>query len=191
MPEFVDLPFETEPVEPDALCLPNALRFAQAVHEPAFVELQQARKATKTSEYQEIIVIEVDVERPQQVYHPVKHRERLAIVFGSDQDSLPEVLALRADFPLVPHLNLRSFEKPRSLCLYDQDPRDVMLHWNPLAFVQRIRHWLVLTARGELHAQDHPLEPLLQPAHGSIILPREVLDQLFEPMNICLSLPAD
>ncbi len=58
------------------------------------------------------------VERLVQIFdgnrHPIRSVERIALVFSPDDVSYPDVLALRADFPRVPHINLRVDEFPRA-----------------------------------------------------------------------------
>ena len=124
----------------------------------------------------ETLVIEVEVELPQRNrIHDIRRFERVAVIFDPTDELVPEVLALRADFPHVPHLNLRSFELPRSLCLYDQPYHELKIHWTAASFLERIRTWLALTAKGELHADDQPLEPLLLDPGPDIILPSDLL----------------
>ena len=65
------------------------------------------------------MIFEVEVQRGQHSAHDVRRRERIAAVFREDDAVAPEALALRSDFPLVPHvkaLNLTFLEEfPRSL----------------------------------------------------------------------------
>ncbi|MGI8860784.1 MAG: Mov34/MPN/PAD-1 family protein [Rubrobacteraceae bacterium] len=126
----------------------------------------------------EVVVFEVEVQRGQHPVHDVKGRERIAAVFREDDVVAPEALALRPDFPSVPHLNSLNVtfleELPRSLCLYDQPYHDLKLTWTSIAFVERIREWLALTARGELHAEDQPLEPLLVGSPVPLVLPSDL-----------------
>lgn len=119
----------------------------------------------------DVLVLRVQVERPQKVVYPILREERLAVVFYDEDNTYPDVLALRADFPRVPHTNLRDKEFPISLCLYDQTYENVKLDWTPARFLNRIRYWLQKTATGTLHAEDQPLEPLLQGAPQRLILP--------------------
>jgi hypothetical protein len=119
----------------------------------------------------DVICLTVQVERPQRVVHPIRREERIAVVFGDDDKSLPEVLALREDFPKVPHTNLRPVELPRSLCLYEQGYDLVKLDWTPARFLFRLRFWLQHTATGTLHGEEQPLEPLLQGSPQRLILP--------------------
>ena len=50
--------------------------------------------------------------------HPV---ERVALLFSSADESYPEILALRADFPQVTHLNLRE-PSTRGACVSMKNP---------------------------------------------------------------------
>lgn len=119
----------------------------------------------------DVVVVDVQVERPQRVVHAILRQEKVAILFSDADDTFPEVLALRADFPRVPHTNLRDQCPPRSLCLYDQAYESVKLDWTPARFLARIRYWLQRTATGTLHGDDQPLEPLLLSANQRLILP--------------------
>jgi hypothetical protein len=116
----------------------------------------------------ESIVLDVVVERPQRPINDIRHQERVAVVFEGADRFIPELLALRRDFPWVPHVNLRLEEFPRSLCLYDRPWSELSSRWTPADFVERIRFWLAATARGELHQDDQPLEPLIL-HHGTAI----------------------
>ena len=89
------------------------------------------------------MIFEVEVQRGQHTAHDVRRRERIAAVFREDDAVTPEALALRSDFPLVPHVNALNLtfleEFPRSLCLYDQPYHDLKLRWTSIAFVQNPR----------------------------------------------------
>jgi integrative and conjugative element protein (TIGR02256 family) len=89
-------------------------------------------------------------------------------------------LALRADFPRVPHLNLRKDEFPRSLCLFEEPYSELKLRWTATAFLERIREWLALTAKGKLHAEDQPLEPLLLGSPWPLVIPFDLFTKLGE-----------
>jgi Prokaryotic E2 family A/Prokaryotic homologs of the JAB domain/ThiF family len=173
------LPAPGVPVEPMELQVAKARELVRMLRSRrvAFVELvgclrQQAPDDT------EVVVIEVVVERGQHIIHDIHLTERVAVRFFADDQQMPEVLALREDFPLVPHLNLRPEGFPRSLCLFEEPYDEVKLRWTASWFVERIRTWLALTAKGELHAPDQPLEPLLLGAAAPLILPMELFDEL-------------
>ena len=84
----------------------------------AFAALIETRRSEKPAG--EIIVIDVEIERPQSLVHDIRRLERIAVVFRVEDHHQPEILALRADFPLVPHVFVAEQEVPRRLCIYDQ-----------------------------------------------------------------------
>ena len=162
-----------EIAEPSDLAFPKAQELKHLLQSDVnpFARLLECRK----SEDQEIVVFEVDVESPQRPTHDIKHQERLAAVFFEGDQRQPEVLSLRPDFPLVPHLNLRTEELPRSLCLYELPYYEVKLHWTAPNFIERIRYWLAQTAIGQLHGNDQPLEPIMFDSALDFVLPDYLL----------------
>ncbi|MGD9724440.1 MAG: Mov34/MPN/PAD-1 family protein [Pirellulales bacterium] len=128
----------------------------------------------RSSDKKDVVVLDVEVELGQILVHPIEQHERIAVIFDPADQEMPEVLALRKTFPDVPHINLRLFEFPRSLCLYDQPYSEIKSRWTPPVFVERIRTWLALTAKGKLHGDDQPLEPLLWGQAGHIVLPSDI-----------------
>lgn len=164
-------------VTTDSLELPRSRGLAAALEAGrlAFVHLVECRRRSGGNDtILETIIFEVDVERPQRCVHGIRRVERIAAEFTSLDNWYPEVTSLRADFPQVPHLNLRDSVIPRSLCLYDQSWSEVALRWTPTAFVERVRTWLAETAKGTLHQTDQPLEPVLAGSGLSIILPPDL-----------------
>lgn len=117
------------------------------------------------------LFIEVKIGVPQKKVHDIKNVELLALRFN-EKDDRPDVLALREDFPHVPHLNLTQYEIPKSLCLYEMSWDEIKLTWTAAGFLERIREWLTKTSRGELHEDDQALEPFILPASFKIILPQ-------------------
>jgi proteasome lid subunit RPN8/RPN11 len=119
----------------------------------------------RTDESDEIVVLDVSVERPQRPANDVRPVERIAVRIHGADTKAPDALALRDDFPIVPHLNMHREAKPRSLCLYDRPWEEIRPGWTAAGFLERIRWWLGQTARGQLHGEDQPLEPLMF-SHG-------------------------
>lgn len=158
---------------PDSLGRSDARSLAQRlVRGVSFARLVECRRGTAG----ELVVMDVDVEVPQRPAYDIRLEERIGLWFdaadSSGVDNPPEVFALRDDFPGdAPHVNLRAHDYPRSLCLYDVAFAELRLTWTPARLVTLVRDWLRLTARGELHAADQPLEPLLSGGHGWIVLP--------------------
>jgi hypothetical protein len=166
-------------VPPSALTVPRAARLAELLARDrlCYVRLVECWKGLGEKP-SETVVFEVEVERPRDLAHPIHRFEQIAATFSAEDNWYPEVVALRADFPRVPHLNLRATEVPKSLCLYDQPWPQVALRWTPAAFVERIRFWLAETAKGTLHQADQPLEPLLLGNGCRIILPADLFADL-------------
>ena len=121
----------------------------------------------------EIVVFDVDIEVPQLPEFKILNKERIAVTFYSSDDIIPKVEAIRIDFPLVPHLNLHLQEFPRDLCIYEESYNDLKRNWTSARFVHRIRDWLALNAKGELHQEDQSLEQLIIGGSGHIILPHD------------------
>ena len=137
--------------------------------EQTFTKLHQVRRIKESKG--EVVVFSILVERPQELSHPIEREEKLAAIFMEADDSPPEVISLRSDFPSVPHTNLREKEYPISFCLYDQPYEVVRLSWTPAEFLKRIHFWLAHTATGTLHGEDQPLEPLVAASPLHLILP--------------------
>ncbi len=167
---LIDAPGEI--ITTDKLCIRKAQQFAAYIREvgrQTFTRLHQVRRVKESKS--ETVVFSVLVERPQHLVHPIEREEQLAAVFTEADDTAPEVISLRPDFPCVPHTNLREKGHPISLCLYDQPYDVVRLTWTPAEFLQRIHFWLARTATGTLHGEDQPLEPLLATSPFRLILP--------------------
>lgn len=166
-------------VTPATLALPRARALAELVGGGIlpFVSLVECR-CVSGDVASEIVVLDVVVERPQAPVHDIKHEERVAVAFFATDSTYPSVLSMRSDFPSVPHLNFTGTEYPKSLCLYDRPWSEVALRWTPVSLVEQVRHWMAQTARGTLHQEDQPLEPLLFDNGMRIILPVDVLTDL-------------
>lgn len=126
-----------------------------------FVELVECRAAPDS--WREIVKLNIQVEVSQRPVKDIRRVEPIAVILDKQDNVMPEVLALRTDFPQVPHLNLKTQEYLRSLCLFDQPYDEVRLRWTPTQFLVRLAIWLRDTAEGTLHRKDQPLEPLLMP----------------------------
>lgn len=169
------LPAPGEATTREELRLPKAREIADALHtgDLPFVQLVECRRLSEGSQA-EVIVFDVEVELGQWQIHDIHRYERVAVIFDRDDMTYPEVLALRPDFPRVPHLNLRKNELPRSLCLFEEPYSELKLRWTVSLFLERVREWLALTAKGRLHAEDQPLEPLLFGSPWPLVIPLDL-----------------
>lgn len=166
------LPSPGSVTQPDDLTIPKARDMAVRLRdgEIQYADLIECRQHDGT----ESVVFDVRVEVPNKRVHPIARRERIAATFSPRDSHVPRVEALRRDFPVVPHLNLHLQEFPRSLCLYEEPYRELKRRWTSARFVGRIREWLRLNARGELHAADQALEPILIDYAGHVVLPHGI-----------------
>jgi integrative and conjugative element protein (TIGR02256 family) len=101
----------------------------------------------------------------------ILYEEPLAILVSSDPSTLPQVRALRRDFPVTPHQNAVEDGEPAAFCLYDQKPVAVLRTWTAPAFLRKIQWWLIETSRGRLHQPDQPVEQLFFDSSDEIVLP--------------------
>ena len=164
---------------PSSLRIPRARVLADAVGVRGlpYVRFVECRQLTlRVGEPAEVVVFDLEVERPQRLANDIRRIERVAATFVPADDGYPEVLALRRDFPRVPHTNLRFTEIPRSLCLYEEPWPQVALRWTAVGFIERIRFWLAETAKGTLHQGDQPLEQLILGSLHTLVLPPDLFD---------------
>ncbi|MEZ5318330.1 MAG: Mov34/MPN/PAD-1 family protein [Vicinamibacterales bacterium] len=126
---------------------------------------------TRTAVDADVVVLDVETEVPQVREHDIRPVERVAVWFDHLDARTPEVLALREDFPATAHLNPPVEAIPKSLCLFEEEYAEVRRRWTSAFFIRRLQEWLRLTARGELHADDQPLEQVLAGTGDQVILP--------------------
>ena len=175
-------PPEGDVLKAEDLTIPKAQDLVSIISAGSipYVSYLECRRslAQDGSQPRETIVFEVEIERSQRVVQDIRRVERLSVSFRSDDKTYPEVLALRTDFPRVPHLNLRDTEFPRSPCLYQESYEEVKLDWNSVRFVERVREWLSLTAKGILHGEDQPLEPLFFETLDNLQIPHHLASNI-------------
>ena len=175
---------EGKVISAENLRISKAGDFAKAVADATYTRFVECRRTISGCE---IIIFDVEVQVGQKTVNDIRGFERIAVVFEDSDSRVPEILALRRDFPLVPHLNRRSEEFPRSLCVTEQKYSEWKLQWTGAAFVEVIREWLALTAKGILHADDQPLEFLLLGSVGELILPSDLLTKTTDAEFLSIS----
>ena len=167
MKQQILLPLAGQSIDPAKLTIDKAIAFLEAVDGSSFA---QALDVLSREDGSELIVVAADIQVPQHPVHDIRQQETFAVIFDPKDNFYPRVWMLREDFPKIPHLLLEFTEKPRSICLYNQDYNEVKLFWTGFLFLERIREWLRLSALGELHQSDQPVEPLLLGEDGVILL---------------------
>jgi hypothetical protein len=160
-------------IEPNRLSNEMAAGFARLLRsgDYEFARLVQAFRASNGTE---TVKFEVDVERPQRPAAPIACRETIAAIFRDDLR--PVVYALRQDFPTEAlHLNLGAPGEPPCLCLDERPWTEAKPRWTPFTLVERVRWWLAATARGDLHGEAQPAEPVFFAA-CSLIVPADLFN---------------
>ena len=163
-----------EPLEPGALTLNRARALRDALDWYPCARLLEARRQVSGARHEELLVVEVEPDLFQDGDCDIRSPERLAIGFERSDRDYPTVLALRRNFPLVPHVYLTPAGTPRMLCLYEDPWTEVRLRWSGAGFLGDIANWLSRTAHGELHDADQPLEPFLLGALDVVVFPDDI-----------------
>lgn len=171
--------FLGEEIALDALTSERARRVA--VFMQAHPELGVQLVAVRRNKHgHDTLVLDAAADIPQRPAHPIQDVERLAASFGDD-DQLPMLFALRADFPRAPHTNDMPEGTPIALCLYRDGWSEVRLTWTPGTFIQKIRWWLEETAMGGLYGEGNPVEPLFFSPQINIMVARDLFEECFAP----------
>ncbi|MBP2238674.1 proteasome lid subunit RPN8/RPN11 [Sinorhizobium kostiense] len=129
------------------------------------------------------LLLEVEVERPQDLAEPIRGIEPIAVIFDAEGNQ-PAVVALRPDFPHTMHQNWMPEGMPRALCIDDRPWDEARLSFTPADFLRRIQLWLARAARGELHDRAQPLEPLFFKNAVTIIVPAAALTSAEQPPEL-------
>ncbi|MBN1430615.1 MAG: ThiF family adenylyltransferase [Anaerolineae bacterium] len=133
------------------------------------------------------LVIDCEVELPQNPPVPIQPTERIVIAYNGD-NAPPSVFALRRSFPETLHQNLTPLGGPKSLCLFEEPYIELQAQLTPARLLQRISEWLRRAGTEELHLAEQPLEPLLL-TMDRIIFDREALKTLHKQETLTVVIP--
>lgn len=155
------------PCEPeDALCNQYAQRTSSTIELTPYFEIIEYRKHGDAS----VVIVDcLNSNVPSRNPYSVKNRERLALAFC--RNKLPEVRALRKDFPVGLHQNSINEGEPVSLCLYEEPWSSTIRFWTPQNHLARILWWLEGFSKGTLHHESQALEPLYFSRGKRVVLP--------------------
>jgi hypothetical protein len=165
-------------VEIETLTNRRTVKFAKVVQKHHYAKLRNGIKING----QEGIEFDVCPEVPQKPVFDIRKTERICVIFPENNNEQPTILALRKDFPEnLQHLYLTLPDTPKSLCLFEQDYRELRTTLTPEAFLNRIFSWLSRAATDEQHLDDQPLEPFILSRNIVIYNPdvfRDLVDQV-------------
>lgn len=154
--------------QPSNFNIARAKSIALAIKNHPFVITTEFRRRDDGAE---IILVTFDIEIPQHSKNGILDCEDIAIIIHPEDNTFPEVYALRADFKFgLPHTNTKDDKRPISLCVTEQLFCEVRHSFVSFEFIELIRNWLRLTAKDILHGEDQPLEPFLI-SDGTVIIP--------------------
>lgn len=149
-------------VRGDQLRLPRtrAIFVSASIH--PYVTVLSCKIKSDGSEIVELLLNRLEI--PDETVYPIQTEEPVAIVCRKQDILLPEVYAIRKDFPTgLPHSNAKAFSHPVSMCVSDVSFTDMRLQFNAYDFIQSIRRWLEKNSINELHETDRPLEVFFSP----------------------------
>lgn len=128
--------------------------------------------AVDFSGYVDALDLIVEPQLPQDRAIPIRNEEPLRLTFSPDDDFAPNVYSLRGDFPLdLVHTNYEVSGNGRCLCIWEESWADLRRGLTAQALVERIRNWFTQAARGELHQESQPLEPMIPASAHTLVLP--------------------
>lgn len=117
----------------------------------------------------ELIFAKFKVDRPQYPSIDIRNNEEVVLKFDKSK-IVPITFFTRTDFPSIPHL-LRNTGSLKAPCLFQAQPEQVALNWNPLAYVSSISNWLFEAVNNELHDKQALLEDNILTDGGILLLP--------------------
>ena len=165
---------EGDLIDPAELQLDGARQVWEAAGWYPLVTRVEARTREIGDRREEVLVIDIAPELPQDLVYEIASQERLSVSFLEGEPDAPIVRALWEDFPRVPHLNSTPAGDPKSLCVYDDHWSEVRLRWSGVAFLRHLVQWLSRTAIGDLHGADQALEPFLFESVNAVVFPEQV-----------------
>jgi len=182
--EFIPFGEPYDDLSPENVRLNTSKKILKLCEESNEFEVIELRRLTRNDEISDLIIVDCFNDQvPSRNQYGIKVRERLALVFTPQ--TLPEVRALRTDFPTLLHMNHVLPGEPASLCLYADTWQSLERTWTPQKHLQRILWWLRESAKGTLHRDDQSLEPLYFESSFEIVLPPD-FDEKSEDPNLVL-----
>lgn len=175
--EFIPFGESYADLSPENMGLNASKKILKLCKESKEFEVIELRHKGQDKGISDIIIVDcVNGRVPSRNKYGVKVRERLALIITPE--TLPEVRALRADFPTLPHMNHILPGEPASLCLYADTWQSLERTWTPQKHLQQILWWLTEAARGTVHRDGQALEPLYFESSYELVLPPDFEEKM-------------
>lgn len=141
----------------DELRIPRAISIYNSIEAIDNCDLLECRRKADSSEVILFTLKRIGV--PDEPAFDIHNNEDVAVVCSKADMTMPEVYALRKDFPVaLPHSNAKEHEHPVSLCISDVPFADIRHQFSAYDFIGYIRRWFLLNSRNKLHESDRPIE---------------------------------
>jgi integrative and conjugative element protein (TIGR02256 family) len=190
--EFIDFGKPIPELAESALTIPLARQMFKVCLNSKFIELVELRHVIEDEQcVAETLVIDCENDSvPTKNKIGILYRERLGLVFYSNPRRMPHVRALRQDFPATSHQMVVDQGEPACLCLYSEPWSTIERSWTPQRHLNQTMWWLSETAKGTLHQDDQPVEPIYFPYSScTIVLPPDFSNKLEQKDLILTALP--
>ncbi|MBD2598194.1 Mov34/MPN/PAD-1 family protein [Nostoc spongiaeforme FACHB-130] len=171
--EYIDFGEPIAQISEATLTIPISHRVFRSCSTHKFFELIELRCIVREGQrIAEMLVVDCTNDGvPTKNEIGILYRERIGLIFYSEEAKMPEVRALRQNFPATPHQNHVNKGEPASLCLYFEPWEVIERSWTPQSHLNRVLWWLAETAKGTLHHEDQPVEQFYFRSPFEIILP--------------------
>jgi integrative and conjugative element protein (TIGR02256 family) len=178
--EYIDYGEIIPKLNEDALVITSSRNMFRACLKHKLFELIELRYIAKEGQRTtEILVVDCTNDGvPTKNKMGIRYRERIGLIFDSEETKMPTVAALRKDFPATMHQHYVSEGEPASLCLYFEPWNVVQRSWTPQSHLNRILWWLAETAQETLHRKDQPAEPFYFSTPFEIVLPPDFSEKI-------------
>ncbi len=141
----------------------------------AFGKTVKILEIAKEDGDREILFVQFLLDIPNNPINDIRQKETIKIVIFKNSSLLPQVFAMREDFPIgLPHTNITTNKRPISLCIFEENFEELKHKWSGSYFLQSIKTWLELTAINQLHQENQPLEPFIIGSNGIVINPNNL-----------------
>jgi integrative and conjugative element protein (TIGR02256 family) len=186
--EYIDFGELIPELTEDALTLPISRDTFRACVSHKFFKLVELRCIVQEGQRTaEVIIVDcTNDEVPTKNELGILYRERLGLIFYCNDEKIPDVRALRQNFPATLHQNLVGKGEPASLCLYFELWEVIRRSWTPQSYLNRVLWWIAETAKGTLHQEDQPVEPFYFISPFEIVLPPD-FDEKIKQRSLILT----
>ena len=176
-----------ESVESEDIRIPKARELVQLL-QARVLPFVSFSEVTRRPDGSELVQLEVRPEVPTFPENSVQLLEPIAVEFDPEDRFQPETIALRPEFPRVPHTYLVAEGELLRLCLFDEPYAEQRLRWTASSYLRQLHTWLSKAAKGTLHQHDQSVEPFLPGSPAQVVLPSQLFEADYSSEPLLLSI---